>query len=924
MEARLRAFYNFLSERKVKKGEPFTHQVKEGRYKEWLPACYYISDEDRDEFWSRYCDLVQEGYSLTLAERPEIYGPLRVDIDFEAPIEIGLNRQYTQNTLSKLVSIFQREIKRIIDPEEFEERMLWCMVLEKESPRRKQEVIVKDGFHLHFPHFICDAWTQDIYLREKVTTSMVQEGIWAGFNFKTPLTSIIDRNMFRKAWMMYGSMNYKDSTSTPYMYHPRQRQGVIFDHNLRKITVKTLFEEEMIGRPKSAFYYLPELLSIRGYPARTSLKERELEQVKEYRKRRKPIIRRNKSEIEIQEDLKKIKDMRLLEMLNDDRRDTYDEWIRVGWALFNIGQGDDEALRMWDEFSLASSKYIKGCCEDEWSRMELRSSGYTMGSLKYWAKQDSPDEYKEVARCNIHKLMRDCLYEEKPKEFDVAMVLCEMVRDRFKCVNARKKIWYEFQGHRWEEIEGEIPLRKMIPRQLKQKFHELHTDLSKKWKDSESPLDEMRLERCRKIISSLKTVAFENKIIDQCKVELYDGEFLKKMDENRNLLGCENGVLDLELGIFRPGEPGDYITFTTGIFYQNYTEGAFEDRELQEYLLKVFPNPNLRQYFKDFMSSCLKGGNENKRFLVKTGSGNNSKSVTIKLAELTFGDYLGKFPQELLKRGRRNSSSSARPELAQVRGKRIMVCQEIGNDVDDMDVGVLKELTGNDSFFTRTLFEKGTKLCPMFTLILQCNDPPKIPGHDKATWNRIRVLDYESTFVLPSDLKENPVAESFQEQLKEKKFVADPSFEDKLPFLAPVLLWKLFNHYVKVYKTHGLREPEEVLLSTNAYQSDNDIYQQFIQDRIEPVEDDEEAKKAYIRLADMYSDFTEWYRENYPSYRREPIGKGKMKKELTKRLGSIEDPETQFRGFGAKSRWWGYKFVIEDDDGGFLGALGKK
>ena len=38
-----------------------------------------------------------------------------------------------------------------------------------------------------------------------------------------------------------------------------------------------------------------------------------------------------------------------------------------------------------------------------------------------------------------------------------------------------------------------------------------------------------------------------------------------------------------------------------------------------------------------------------------------------------------------------------------------MVCQEIGNDVDDMDVGVLKELTGNDSFFTRTLFEKGTK-----------------------------------------------------------------------------------------------------------------------------------------------------------------------------------------------------------------------
>ena len=923
MEARLRAFYNFLTKRKVKKGEPFTHLVKKSQYEEWYPACYYIPEEDRDKFWEYYCELVYRGYSFTIAERPEIYGPLRIDVDFEATIDSGTHRQYTREMVSRLIQIFQKEIRRIVRPDEFEERMLWCIALEKKSPRIKEEVIVKDGFHLHFPHFICDAWTQDVYLRERVTNSMIQEGIWAGCNFKTPLTDIIDKNMFRKPWMMYGSMNYKDETSTPYMYLPQKHQGIVYDHELREIPTRELFQEEMIGRPQNAKYYLPALLSIRGYPEKTSLKERELEQVKEYRKRRKPIIRRNKGEVEIREDLRKIKDMQLLEMLSDDRRDRYDDWIRVGWALFNIGQGDDEALQMWKDFSITSSKYIEGCCEEEWSRMELRDSGYTMGSLRYWAKRDSPEKYQEVARYGISKLMKDCLYEAKPTEFDVAMVLCEMYRDRFKCVNAKKNIWYEFQGHRWKEVDGEIPLRRIIPRQLKQKFHELHIELSKKWRETESDLDELRIKRCLVIISELKKDPFQNKIISQCKVELYDGEFLRKMDENRNLIGCENGVLDLELGIFRPGEPGDYVTFTTGLFYQEFSEGSFEEKELQEYLLKVFPNPNLRRYFLDFMSSCLKGGNENKRFLVETGDGNNSKSVTVKFLELAFGEYAGKFPQDLLKRGRRNSSAAARPELAQVRGKRIMFCQEIGNDVDEVDVGVLKELTGNDSFFNRNLFEKGAKLVPQFTLLLQCNDPPKIPGHDKATWNRIRVLDYESTFVLPADLKEDPVPKTFREQLKARKFVADPCFEEKLPFLAPVLLWKLFNHYVKVYKTHGLREPDEVLLSTKAYQADNDIYQQYIQDRIQPIEDPLEAKKSYIRLAEMYTDFNEWYRENYPSYRREPIGKGKMKKELVKRLGTIKDSSKEIRGFGAKSRWWGYKFVVEDDEG-FLGAIGKK
>ena len=60
-----------------------------------------------------------------------------------------------------------------------------------------------------------------------------------------------------------------------------------------------------------------------------------------------------------------------------------------------------------------------------------------------------------------------------------------------------------------------------------------------------------------------------------------------------------------------------------------------------------------------------------------------------------------------------------------------------------LNIGVLKELTGNDSFFARGLFEKGTEINPMFTLFGSANEPPKIPGHDDATWNRVRLLDFD-------------------------------------------------------------------------------------------------------------------------------------------------------------------------------------
>ena len=69
----------------------------------------------------------------------------------------------------------------------------------------------------------------------------------------------------------------------------------------------------------------------------------------------------------------------LIGILNPERADTHEEWIRVGWCLHNI---DYNLLNDWIKFSQQSHKFEEGCCEAEWIKME--NKGLSIGSLHRW------------------------------------------------------------------------------------------------------------------------------------------------------------------------------------------------------------------------------------------------------------------------------------------------------------------------------------------------------------------------------------------------------------------------------------------------------------------------------------------------------------------------------------------------------------
>lgn len=877
-------FYTWINQFKVKHKEPCTHGSMSSPC-----GSYFLGSKDVNSFWIRYQNSCAKKHHLSITEKPELYSPLRVDFDFKYNAN-DLTRIYTKTDISFIVSAFQETIKEIIssDAEDLEPRTLWCIVLEKKSPRHTEtEDVKKDGFHLHFPFFICEDWVFQ-YTRKKVAEVLKKQNLWADKNLLKSVTETIDRGISRKTWLIHGST--KEKGSEPYI------ASYCLDHNTKKVSFDKMFEDEMVDRKNNVRYYLPSFLSIRGYQEITPLKEVEKFRRQVIPKPRVKHIPKKRSEKEIAEDLKIITDGDIMEMISEERADNYNDWLDLGWTLFNVGQGSDEALKLWIDFSKKSDKFIDGRCEEEWGNMEIRNK--TLGSLLAMAKRDNPTLYEEWRNTNIRWHLFRSLVEPNPNEYDVSVVVAKRYEGIFLCADGKKDIWYEFRDHRWHEMDDAISLKKLFATEIVSMYHELKMDFVRQQNPGEDDMEYRKLkekqQRCEKIIEKLKTVKFHTNLMKMCKLHMYDPTFYKKMDQDRQLFACENGVLDLNLLTFREGRPDDYITISSGVVFPTITPSRDDVNFVNKYFKQLYPNPNIRGFALDTFAQCIEGGNINKQFVIFTNDGDGGKSELIILLERMMGEYMGKFPRELFVT-KAASGSGPKDELHRTHGKRIMTVDEIASN-EDMNVGVVKLLTGKDSFYARTLHARGSEIRPQFTLFLQCNTLPKIPGNDQATWNRVRVVNHESHFN-----KSAPADE--EEQWKTNHFPADPEVIMRIQSMADVVLWMMFERY-KEFRHRKPVVPKEVTQATDQYRAENDVFKMFMQEYVDITKD----PRHTVTTNEFIDKFITWYKEQFSSYAKDAkniFGKLALRKSFSVYMGLPK---------GKPLTWHGVRFTDEEDE----------
>lgn len=91
----------------------------------------------------------------------------------------------------------------------------------------------------------------------------------------------------------------------------------------------------------------------------------------------------------------KEKALTCLEYLPIRNFDNYDDWLKVGMALYSV---DPNLQGEWEKWSTGSDKFKPGECEKHWRSFSSKTKGVGIGSLIKWAKDNGfnyPKEWKQ-------------------------------------------------------------------------------------------------------------------------------------------------------------------------------------------------------------------------------------------------------------------------------------------------------------------------------------------------------------------------------------------------------------------------------------------------------------------------------------------------------------------------------------------------
>ena len=691
--------------------------------------------DNLEQFWNIYCNLMYtdpKNTILGLAEKPGSHLPIFADFDIKLrltdDLDVSNEHLYTEKNVKETIGIFQSVLRTIV--EGCTDENLLCVLLEKPiySVKRnngKEEITyLKNGYHLHWPCVFLKKTDIEVHLLPRVKNMLKELKVFENLGLEDSSEPLDDKAV-NVPWLIYGS---RKEGMEPYL------MTKIYDSDCEEIDFEEAFKyyqifdinENLININNDGHLmkYLPRILSINPHHRQINeIKHGIISPLKEQQNNKKSNSNKTNEKkvlrVSVQDDIKMAR--KLLPFLSQARCENYAEWMEIGWVLYNIGDGSDEALDLWIEFSERDSeKFDEDVCILEWSKMVKKE--YTIGTLKYYVSIDNPSEYLKFKYEEGQQYVKDSI---QGSHYDVAKILYNEFCTEFICASISNRTWYQFVNHKWEEIEEGVFLRNHISTDIVEKYSSYGGTLFQQQaacdKAEEKTFQE-RIKQTHKMISNLKSAPYKCNIMKEAADLFYDKLFYRKLDTNPYLIAFQNGVYDLNKNEFRSGKPEDYLSKAMPINYHNFSETDPRVFAVYDFLEKVFPDKSVRQYFLDQASDIFVGGNQQKVVLFWTGDGDNGKSVTQNIFEKMLGDYAIKFSTTLLT-GKKVANGAANPELARAGGGvRWAVLEEPDGD-EEINIGYLKTLSGDDSYFVRDLFEKGKQtreIKPLFKLIFIC------------------------------------------------------------------------------------------------------------------------------------------------------------------------------------------------------------
>jgi len=899
-----RDFDDFLQKHmitKAKSGQPETKNITNTRIGDAdaniYGGKYTIPDEEYDIFLSLYYrDVIAKNKKEYLTEKQlDGGGVILVDVDFRHDYDVE-ERQYTKEHVEDLIDIYLAEIKKMYQLDENVEFKV--LVFEKPSVNRlADKKITKDGIHM----MIClkaDHITQCI-LREKILPKVAEA--WEDLPIKNSWSDVFDAGIStgKTNWQLYGSRKpnhvaYKlkyiyevsyDESDGEFMRPEIPLSEFDVSKNMPILSVR--YKDHPAPFMKSAFIAeYEEYKRVHRLGGQSTnqvarpnagllVNETMVTDVHKIRNEEELNLVLNNWIDNIQQtehELKTVYEYTMSLPIQYYGAQSYDKWIRVGWALKNVS---NKLLIVWLKFSSRSPTFqfsqIPDLCE-QWRKFDIRKDGLSKRSIIYWAKQDAKEEYDRIYKNTLDYYIEQTINATNPSsknddksgcgDWDLANVLYQMYKDNFVCVSVKSNIWYQYKNNRWKEIDSGTTLRRAISEQLRDMYNQKSIDLMitttndtnsteqlNSMDQEESPDKKPRNSRAQRILSIVLRLSRTNdkkNIMTEAKELFYDSEFLSKLDTNPYLLCFNNGVYDFKEKVFRNGRPEDYVSMCTNIDYiqlDPFIHQPIMD-EIKIFMNQLFPEPELCNYMWDHLASTLLGTTANQTFNMYVGIGRNGKSVLVQLMTEILGEYKGDVPLTMVTAERVKIGGVA-PEIVQLKGKRYAVMQEPKKG-DRMNEGIMKQLTGKDPITGRALYMPDpVTFTPQFKLVVTCNNLLEVNSMDHGTWRRIRAVPFKSLFT------ENPVND---DPLRPYQFPIDPFIDEKFPVWKEVFMAMLVK---RACETDGIVEDCGIVKErSDEYRNEQDSISKFVKDMV-VRESGKQIKKSELNHA-----FKLWFSEN--------------------------------------------------------------
>lgn len=385
-----------------------------------------------------------------------------------------------------------------------------------------------------------------------------------------------------------------------------------------------------------------------------------------------------------------------LENLHADDRNT---WYRVGMAIHQFNSSNT-GYDLWTGWARKSAKFDEQDQRTTWGGFKP-NGGINIATLFWMAAQAKTGE---------------SIFDE----MTVTKLFVESVKDRLR-YNRVSKDWLHFTGVVWG-IDSQAPLR-LAKRFVEDMSEDGNGRTEKSWQRYRSS-------------AGLKSIASHAELADELAIDA------KQFDTAYNLLAVQNGVINLETGIFREAKADDFlrrhanVAFDETVRCPEWTKFvrsvACDDRELYEFIRRA-------------LGYTLFGDAKLQIFFLVVGSGGNGKGVLMRTVQKILHGYAQSVAPNLLTSAYSGNANGPTPALANLAGARMVICTELpsGRRLDD---AFIKQYAGGDEITARSTYSDMFSFKPEGKLWLSTNEIPEIPVSDEAMWRRMKPVPFNAKF----------------------------------------------------------------------------------------------------------------------------------------------------------------------------------